>query len=397
MDTPLIDRISHSASLIAAWKQVRANRGAGGVDLVTIQKFEADLERNLSGLSATLREERYYPMPLRRAQVAKQDGGTRDIGISTVEDRVAQRAVLNEIEPLFEREFLDCSFGYRPGRSVQDAVARVEELRRKGNGWVVDADIRDFFGSLNHHILMSSVEEKVRDRAVRRLIQMWLDAGCVGQEPLPEPLGAVVRFVEQGEDRVCAAIRSAADRAADRAGWSDEGPMEDPYVSPRETVTSVLKRWGKDAALLALTTPGVSRRLLKARTLAVGGATLLTLAVLPTVGRAVCRRRRAGVVQGGPISPLLANIYLHRFDQAMTEAGYHLVRYADDLIIVCPTEGRAEHALRVVRGELEHIKLMLHERKTRVVSFEEGFRFLGFAFDRDGAYPVSDGWTFPKR
>ncbi len=397
MYSSLMDRISSVESLMAAWRQVRANRGAGGVDLVTIQKFEADLEGNLSALSSALKEERYYPMPLRRAQIPKRDGGARDLGISTMEDRVAQRAAKNAIEPLYEPEFLECSFGYRPGRSVQDAVARVKDLKAGGNGWIVDADIRDFFGSLNHHLLMSFVKEKVQDRAVLRLSQMWLDTGCVGQDPLPGPLGEVVRFLEQGDDRLMTAIRSAADRGSQRAGWSDEGYGDEAYDLPRETAGSLLKRWGKEAALFALATPKVSRKVLKPRTLAVGGAALVALAALPSVGRAIARRRRAGVVQGGPISPLLANVYLHRFDRSMTEAGYALVRYADDFVILCPTEGRAEHALRVARGALEDLKLSLHDRKTRVVSFEEGFRFLGYAFDRDGAYPIAEGWTFLKR
>ena len=273
-------------------------------------------------------------------------------------------------------------------------MARVRALKAAGNGWVADADIRDFFGSLNHCLLMSFLEEKIQDRAVRRLIQMWLDAGCVGQDPLPGPLGAAVRLLEQGDDRVRVAIRAAVDRAAERIGWVGEASGEDFFAVSRETAGSFLKRWGKEAALFALTSPGFSKRLLKARTLAVGGAALMVLAALPAVGRAIASRRRAGVVQGGPISPLLANVYLHRFDLAMTEAGYHLVRYADDFVVLCPTEGRAEHALRVARGALENLKLCLHEGKTRVVSFEEGFQFLGYAFDRDGAYPIAEGWTF---
>ena len=395
MHTSLMDRIATSASLMAAWRQVRANRGAAGIDQVTIQKFEAGLEGNLANLALALREDRYYSMPIRQVQIPKQDGGTRDLGIFTVEDRIAQRAVLDAVEPLFEPDFLDCSFGYRTGRSVQDAVARVEELKRMSNHWAVDADIQNFFGNLNHDLLMRFAEEKIGDRAVLRLIRMWLDAGQVGQDALPDPLRRVVRLIEQGDDRLRMAIRSAADRLAKRAGWEDEDFEDGPYAASCNSAGALLKQLGKDALVFVATNPRLIRKFSRAKSLALGGAALVAVSALPALARAIAGRRRVGVVQGGPISPLLANVYLHRFDREMTDSGYHLVRYADDFVILCSSQGRAQHAMKVARGALQDLKLELSDRKTQVVCFEEGFQFLGYSFDRDGSYPISEGWTFP--
>jgi group II intron reverse transcriptase/maturase len=245
MNTSLLDPIATPAALMGAWKSVRANRGGAGVDRVTIQKFETHLEENLADLAQRLREDHYYPMPLRRVQIPKPQGGVRDLGIFTVEDRIVQRAVLDTLEPLFEPEFLDCSFGYRPGRSVQDAVARVQELRAAGNGWAVDADIRDFFASLNHHRLITLVGQKVADRAVLRLIQMWLDAGLVGQDLLPGPWGAALRLLEAGDDRVRVAIRAALDRRVGPDNGLEGGEEEDLYRLPSETASALVKRCGK--------------------------------------------------------------------------------------------------------------------------------------------------------
>lgn len=396
MPTNLIDFIATPEALRHAWRQVRANKGAAGGDQVTIQHYESDLEANLDHLALLLREERYYPMPLRRVQIPKADGGMRDLGIFTVEDRIVQRAVLDTIEPLFEPTFLDCSFGYRPHRSVQDAVARVEQLQRQGHEWVVDADIQNFFGSLNHHLLMGFVQETVQDRAVLRLIQMWLDAGLVGQEPLPRPLAAVVRFLEQGDDRLCAFLRAAADRMTGEPAWDNDTCGEMVAPEPHQTLKVLAQNWGKEAFFMVLANPGLLKRLLNAKSLVAGGSAILAVATMPKIGRAVARRRQAGIVQGGPISPLLANIYLHRFDQSMTAAGYHLVRFADDFVVPCTSKGRAEHALRIVRKNLDDLKLALHDQKTRVVSFAEGFPFLGHAFDNNGAYPLAEGWTLPR-
>jgi hypothetical protein len=137
------DTLTEPASLMQAWRRVRANRGAAGVDMVTLAEFERDLQTNLEALSARLREGRYYPMPVRAVQMRKASGGVRTLGILTVEDRIVQRAALDAIEPLFEPSFLDCSYGFRPNRSVELAAARVLAYRGGGDTYVVDADITD--------------------------------------------------------------------------------------------------------------------------------------------------------------------------------------------------------------------------------------------------------------
>src|SRR5690554_3690379 len=156
------ERLCDPTVLMAAWKQVRGNRGSPGVDLMTIAEYELDLAENLAELASRLREGRYYPMPVRSVEMRKSSGGIRRIGILTVEDRIVQRAALNILGPLFEPAFLDCSYGFRPQRSVEQAVERVLEYRSKGDLFVVDADMADFFGSLDHEILMRLVGARVR-------------------------------------------------------------------------------------------------------------------------------------------------------------------------------------------------------------------------------------------
>ena len=117
----LMNKVCDMETLMNAWKKVRANKGMPGIDFVTIQQFESTLTENLQELSMQLKEDRYYPMPIKRIAVKKASGGTRELGILTIQDRIVQRAVLDVIEPVFERVFLDCSYGFRPNRSVQDA------------------------------------------------------------------------------------------------------------------------------------------------------------------------------------------------------------------------------------------------------------------------------------
>lgn len=185
----LMPQIAQLDQLMAAWKKVRANRGAAGVDLVTVQHFEANLhanlQANLHALSEALREDRYYPMPLKRFQVPKPDGRTRPLAILAVEDRIVQRAVVDVLEPIFEAEFLPCNFGYRPGRKVEDAIQQVLRYRAQGYEWIVDGDLRDFFGSLDHRLLLRLLADRIKDTRLLRLIQMWLDLG--GMRPALPP------------------------------------------------------------------------------------------------------------------------------------------------------------------------------------------------------------------
>jgi group II intron reverse transcriptase/maturase len=177
----LVDKVYRKKNLALAWEKVKRNRGAGGVDGQSLAEFEEGLEENLSRLHEELRRNTYRPLPVREHQIPKagQPGKMRKLGIPTIYDRVCQQALVNRLDPIFEPVFDDASFGYRRGRSTKDALRKIWRELEQGNEWIVDADLRDFFGSANHEKLLTLVNQRVSDGRVLGLIRSMLKAGCV--------------------------------------------------------------------------------------------------------------------------------------------------------------------------------------------------------------------------
>jgi group II intron reverse transcriptase/maturase len=175
----LIDKIYKRKNLEMAWERVKENRGSGGIDGQSLEAFEAQLNQQLDRLHRELKEDTYRPLPVRQHPIPKRDkpGEFRMLGIPAVYDRVCQQALLNRLEPIFEPIFDDASFGYRRGRSTKDALRKIWKEIQDGAEWIVDADLRDFFGSVDHEKLLTLVAQRVADGRVLRLIKSMLKAG----------------------------------------------------------------------------------------------------------------------------------------------------------------------------------------------------------------------------
>ena len=182
----LIDKVYKRKNLEMAWERVKANQGSGGVDGETLETFEAQLGQQLERLQRELREDTYQPQPVRQHRIPKRDkpGEYRMLGIPAIYDRVCQQALLNRLEPIFEPVFDDANFGYRRGRSTKDALRKIWKEIQGGSEWIVDADLRDFFGSVDHEKLLTLVAQRVADGRVLRLIKAMLKAGSYGKGQL---------------------------------------------------------------------------------------------------------------------------------------------------------------------------------------------------------------------
>ena len=195
----LIDKVYKRKNLEMAWEKVKANRGSGGVDGQTLKAFGEQLDPQLDRLQSELTEGTYKPQPVRQVPIPKagKPGEFRTLGVPTIYDRVCQQALLNRLEPIFEPVFDEANFGYRRGRSTKDAMRKVWKEIQSGREWIVDADLKDFFGSVDHAKLLTLIAQRVADGPVLRLIEAMLKAGSYGQGQLfpserGTPQGSVV-------------------------------------------------------------------------------------------------------------------------------------------------------------------------------------------------------------
>ena len=170
----LIDKVYDPRTLKAAWKKVASNKGAAGVDKISIKRFRSNAQLYLEELERDLRNGVFRPSPVKRVHIPKDRKKTRPLGIPTVKDRVVQTALKMVLEPIFEKEFLKTSYGFRPGRGCKDALRKVDLLLREGYTWVVDADVKSYFDTIPHNLLMDRIREKVSDGKTLNLIELFL-------------------------------------------------------------------------------------------------------------------------------------------------------------------------------------------------------------------------------
>lgn len=276
----LMERVVASENLWAALKQVERNKGAGGVDGLQIADLRPYLKAKWTGIKQQLLDDEYKPMPVRRVEIPKPDGGVRLLGIPTLLDRLIQQAIHQVLQPIFDPAFSDSSYGFRPGRKAHDAVKRAKRYVEEGYEWVVDIDLEKFFDRVNHDMLMARVARKVKDKRVLRLIRRYLQAGVM--------VDGVVMNVGEG-------------------------------------------------------TP-----------------------------------------QGGPLSPLLANILLDDLDKELESRGHRFVRYADDCNIYVRTEKAGLRVMENVTSFLEKkLKLRVNREKS-AVDRPSKRKFLGFRLFKHG-------------
>jgi RNA-directed DNA polymerase len=411
----LMPVITSPANLLQAWRAIRGNipryrhKNCVGPDGVSLADFEQDLQCQLSVLRYELVKGKYKPKQPTFFTVAKKDGGERNIAVLAIVDRVAQRAVQQVVEPFWEQVFLPCSFGYRPGLSVKNAVDQASHLRSLGNTWVVNGDIDGFFENLDQKLLLKYFHSRIKDKKVVDLVHSWLYAGTVkthfGQAITEKP--KALRFIDS------LTPQTWPEKTID--GINRPGHFEDEYLSrfqpgdvnahlstegllQSQTTQVILNQifrqvltgglltasgYAKNfsaqaiAALRNLVLTSPSRAFLKKVLLGTSCAAIASTAVAGYFVMAHNTQHEKGVLQGSPLSPLLANIYLHPFDCGLVRNGHYLVRYADDWLIMASTEEQAHQGYNEAIRSLARLHLKINKQKTSIVSPSDNIAWLG--------------------
>jgi RNA-directed DNA polymerase len=276
----LMDKVYNFETLWIAWTKVRKNRGAAGIDQISIERFSNEAIKYICEMEESLKTGMYKPNYVKRVQIPKGNGKARPLGIPTVKDRIVQTAIKMVLEPIWEKEFYCESYGFRPNKSAHQAIIEVDRFVKLGYTHIVDADILEYFDNIPHDLLIGKIKDKIADGKLLAVIKLFLKQGIM-----------------EGTNK-----------------WK------------------------------------------------------------PT----------QGTPQGAVLSPLLSNIYLHSLDQDMIKAGFKMIRYADDFVVLCKTKEQAIVALSLIQTWVKENKLQLHPEKTQIGNCmiqKQSFEFLGYKFE----------------
>lgn len=403
----LFEKIATVENLYEAWRKVRANRGVGGIDSISIKDFEEKLQENLIELSRNLLSKTYQPLPVRFVRIMKKNGKMRELGILTVRDRVAQRAVLDAVEDKFESEMQECNFAFRPGRNVEMAIQQILVCRANGLWWTVEADIKDYFGSINREILTKDISRIIDNKEILRLIDLWINSGILedtrwfrGQRKLSEVSGLISETLTDGFENLIEQ-KVNTDRLSEFSGdefayvgndnqsassFSEDEDIFENEVNKNQAKAEMVKVFLKDGFWLVMSHRALLGKVLGTKVLGAGGLAVAGIFLAPKIiekYREYFHPRR-GILQGSPLSPVLANLYLTEFDKSFAESRFRLIRYCDDFVIVCRTKEDAAEALKIAGSLLAKRGLEFHPDKTKILSPKDPFDFLGYRFQADG-------------
>jgi RNA-directed DNA polymerase len=287
----MLERILSSDNMNEAYQKVKRNKGAGGVDQMEMDELLEHLKTHREEILTSLLKGSYKPYPVKRVEIPKENGKTRKLGIPTLRDRVVQQAILQVLSPIYEKQFVETSYGFRPNRGCHDALKKCQEYANQGYWYVIDIDLEKFFDTVNQSMLMEILSRLIKDNRVLSLIQKFLNAGIMD--------------------------------------------------------------------------------------------------------RGMFIRSDVGVPQGGPISPLLANIMLNELDQKLEEWGYRFVRYADDLMIFTKSKRAGQRQFQRVSKFIEgKLKLKINKEKTSITRLNQ-IKYLGYGFYRIRINPfILDNYTY---